>query len=253
MKNALEGVSSIQVSSGIIFVKTLTGKSIEIDTNMNISVDQLKDMVEEIEGIPAGQQRIVFAGRLLESGTYLQDYNIMPESTLHLVLRLRGGSEGSGWRVIVYLPNGKIVSASKPDETYLIENFINLILATYPKVKKEFIVLKNKDTVLDPSQTIKHCNISVANNEIHAHIPNYCFGSQGIVKLLKSQGYWDLNEQMLKDLGLSELYQQLLATYDNNVQKAMTAAVVNYLQKEFSDEFEELKLVIQKANKFLSK
>lgn len=144
MKNALEGVSSVQASSGTIHVKTLTGKTISIDTNMGISVDQLKDMVEEIEGIPADQQRMVFAGKQLESGTYLKDYNIMPESTVHLVLRLRGGDGRSGWRVMVYLPNGKVLSVSKPDDTYLIENFINLILDAYPKLKKDLIILKNK-------------------------------------------------------------------------------------------------------------
>lgn len=141
----------------------------------------------------------------------------MPESTLHLVLRLCGGGDGGGWRVMVYLPNGRTVSVSKPDDSYLIENFYSLIIASYPKLRKELIVLKFKDKVLDPSQTIKHYNISHYNNEIFAHIPGYCFGSQGIVKLLKSQGYWDLKEQMLKDLGLSELYQQNLVKYDSNI------------------------------------
>lgn len=70
---------------------------------------------------------------------------------------------------------------------------------------------------------------------------------------MKSQGYWDLNEQLLKDFGLSELYNQLLTKYGNNIQKAMTAAIVHYLLAEFSDESEELKLIIDKAYHFLNK
>lgn len=46
MRNALEGVSSVQATSGTIYVKTLTGKSIEIETSMSISIEQLKDMIE---------------------------------------------------------------------------------------------------------------------------------------------------------------------------------------------------------------
>jgi hypothetical protein len=75
-----------------IFVNDLEGKTLTLDVTPSLPIYSVKDQISHRQGIPTGEQRLVFAGKLLSDYHSLRDYNIQRESTVHLALSLRGGA-----------------------------------------------------------------------------------------------------------------------------------------------------------------
>lgn len=74
-----------------IFIKSITGKTRTVDVNPDSTIAFIKQKLQEKEGIAPEEARLIFGGKNLEDDKTLRDYNLVANSTIHLVLRVRGG------------------------------------------------------------------------------------------------------------------------------------------------------------------
>jgi hypothetical protein len=133
------GIGNPEIST--IYIKTMTGRTIEFNINSLSTVDSLYRFIAEKEGVPVDQQRLIFAGKQLESGHFLSDYNIKKGSSISLVLRLRGGMHHD-------TSNGGCVVISAIDsENYKIERdlMIQLLMESLTS-DEEFDLIDMADT-----------------------------------------------------------------------------------------------------------
>ena len=145
----------------VLFIKTLTGKTLQIQGDYENTIEELKENIHQKEGIPLDDIRLVFAGKQLEDGRTLADYNILSYSVIHIVLRLKGG----GIRIIVTTSLGQTLTVFGTGEDTI--KVIKLKIQNEGRIPKERQQLVFNGQILEDNKTVSDYYMSYMSGDFN--------------------------------------------------------------------------------------
>ena len=252
---------------GTIIVKIITGNELPLRVNFHLSVEELKEILEEKTGIPVDQQMLYFYGKLLKDSRLLTDYNIQDGDTLHITKRLCGGGE-TVWDLSIFLDgikqpvNMKIYPDSK-HENITYANFRKELCQLLKIKENEYDFLNEEELITHKEGVIqtnlKTININTKKLRGDEHLPI----EDRIIKNQKVNGLWELNENNLYLMNFTPKgWSQFIESHNeyfkslnlgNDEKIFFNMVIICFIYHHYKSNLGKFKLILQKTAKQIKK